>query len=167
MALYPELFRLPNRLRQLLLALSLLIIYSASMRPGKSGAEPPWMLDFTLNLGHQFLYGFFTLCALLRLAPGAPLKRSTWVGMLSIVFVLGVVDEWNQSRVGDRGVGMFDVISDCLGCFHILVLTRWFCVPRPLGASLRLMAGLAVLGLAWNLFLVESGTDIPIPFLNG
>ncbi|MAW62313.1 MAG: hypothetical protein CMJ94_15970 [Planctomycetes bacterium] len=166
MALYPELFRLPVRVRQLLLGLSIAIIVAASMRPGKAGGTPPWTLDFTLNLGHQFLYGFFTLCALLRLHPRAPLHRQTWIAMLGLVFVMGVLDEWNQSRVGERGVGFFDVISDCLGCFHILVLTRWFSEPRRLGPSLRLMAGLAVLGLGWNLFLVESGTDIPIPFLD-
>lgn len=166
MPLYPELFRIPRRVRQILLALAIALIVASSMRPGKPGVEPPWMVDFTMNLGHQFLYGFFTLCCLLRLHPGAPLRRSTWVGMLSLVLMVGVLDEWNQGRSGHRGVGMFDVISDCLGCFHILVLTRWFSRPQTWGRSLLLMAGLAVLGLSWNLFLVESGTDIPIPFLN-
>jgi VanZ family protein len=165
MALYPELFRIPARLRQVLLALSIGIIVASSMRKG-GGGPPPFFVDFVMNLGHQFLYGFFALTALLRLHPSAPLRRSTWVAMLCLVFVLGILDEWNQGRSGHRGVGMFDVISDCLGCFHILVLCRWFSRPQRWGASLRLMGGLAVLGLSWNLFLVKSGTDIPIPFLS-
>lgn len=165
MALYPELFRIPARLRQLLLALSIGIIVAASMRKG-GGGTPPFAVDYTMNLGHQFMYGFFTLTALLRLHPTAPQRRSTWVGLLIFVFVAGVLDEWNQGRSGHRGVGLFDVVSDCLGCFHILVLCRWFSRPQRWGPSLRLMAGLAVLGLSWNLFLVKSGTDIPIPFLS-
>lgn len=165
MALYPELFRLPQRFRQVLLALSIAIIVACSMRKGSDGGPPPFMVDFTMNLGHQFLYGFFTLCALMRLHPRAPLHRGTWYGMIGLVFVMGVLDEWNQGRSGTRGVGMSDVVSDCLGAFHILVLARWFSVPRRWGESLRLAGGLALLGLAWNTYVVL-GYDPPIPFLS-
>lgn len=166
MGLYHALFRLPNRLRQLLLALSIGLIVAASMRPGGGGPPegPPFWVDFTLNLGHQFLYGFFALTALLRLDPGAPQRRATWVGLLLLVLVLGTADEVHQGlNSAERGVGMHDVVSDCLGAFHILVLARWFSQPRPGSTSLALMGGLAVLGLAWNVVVVTT-PDPPIPF---
>jgi len=166
MPLFHRLFRLPGRFRQILLALSLGLIVSSSMRQGGGGPPegPPFWLDFTLNLGHQFLYGFFALTALLRLHPLAVLKRQTWTILLMVVFIMGVLDEWNQfHRL--RGSGFHDVVSDCLGAFHILVLAKWFSQPRKWGESLLLMAKLAALGLAWN-FVVVLTPDPPLPFLS-
>ncbi len=166
MALYPELFRLPNRLRQVLLALSIGVIVAVSMKhghPPESG-EVPFHKEYSLNFGHQILYGFFSLTALLRLPPRAPQLRQTWLGLLAVVLVMGFFDEWNQST-RNRGSGMLDIGSDLLGCLHILILTRWFSLPRAKGASLRLILLLIVLGLAWNLVVVFA-PDPPLPFVS-
>jgi VanZ family protein len=164
---YHKLFQIPNRVRRMLLALALLFIVAASMRHGRppEAGRVPLSLNFSLNIGHQLLYGFFTLAALLRLDPGAPLRRSTWVALLTLVFFMGVADEWNQGFRGDRDTGMNDVISDTLGCLHILILTRWFSFLRPKPTSVKLILLLTVIALIWNTVVVFA-PDPPLPFLS-
>jgi VanZ family protein len=167
MPLYLKLFRIPSRVRHMLLAAALLFIVASSMRQGSPPEDGaiPLPINFSFNLGHQLLYGFFTLTALLRLDPAAPLRRSTWIAFLTLVFFMGVADEWNQGFQGDRDTGMNDVFSDVLGCLHILILSRWFSISRPQTATLKLILLLTVVALLWNTVVVFA-PDPPIPFLS-
>ena len=166
MPLYPSLFRLPFTVRWLLLACAVAVLFKTSMRMGIPGSQGSalFSIDFMFNLGHQFLYGYFTLALLLVLSPLTPLRRKTWIWLPCLVFAMGIVDEWNQSfRFRDSGLS--DVISDLVGCFHVLLLAVWFSKPRKPHLTALLLSSQVLIGVGWNLVVVYA-PDPPLPFFD-
>jgi VanZ family protein len=167
MNLLPNLHRLPLWLRGLLFGFSIYVLVQTSMRVGdnKPGAEAttPFDIEFTYNLGHQFLYGFFTLTLLMLLPVNLPQKAKTWVWLPLLVCFLGMMDEWNQSY-RFRGSGMNDVGSDVLGAVHILLLALWFSKARKPWQTAVLISTQVWIGVTWNMIVVYA-PDPALPFL--
>lgn len=166
MNLFLKLFRLPLGLRWGAFALSLYVLYRTSMRVGDppvaGKAAVPFDIEFTYNLGHQFLYGYFAVTLLLILPRQALYQRVVWFWMPTLVGMLGMVDEWNQS-FRNRGSGLNDVGSDVMGAVHILILALWFSKARKPWLTVMLISTQVWIGVTWNLVVVYA-TDPPLPF---
>ncbi len=167
MNLFLKLYRIPASLRWGAFALSLYVLYRTSMRignpPDAGKAAIPFEIEFTYNLGHQFLYGYFALTLLLVLPRQSLYQRVVWVWMPTLVALMGILDEWNQS-FRNRGSGMNDVCSDVMGAVHILILALWFSKARKPWQTAVLISTQVWIGVSWNLVVVYA-PDPPLPFV--
>lgn len=166
MNLFLKLRQLPVIVRWAAFALSLYVLFETSMRVGApptfDKTKVPFEIEFTYNLGHQFLYGFFALTLLLVLPQQTLYKRATLLWLPALVALVGMLDEWNQS-FRYRGSGMNDVGSDVMGAVHILILALWFSKARKSWHTVLLISTQVWIGVTWNLVVVYA-PDPPLPF---
>ncbi len=166
MNLFLKLYRLPAGVRWGAFALAIFVLFETSMRVGTppiaGKSTVPFDIEFTYNLGHQFLYGFFALTLLLILPKTTLYKPVTWLWMPGLVMLIGMLDEWNQS-FRNRGSGMNDVGSDVIGAVHILILALWFSKARKSWQTVLLISTQVWIGVSWNLVVVYAA-DPPLPF---
>ena len=129
-----------------------------------SGGPPPDvpatpLFSFIFNLAHAPLFGVLALLAALALPRAAPrgwprLSRDARLGVVSLVLLYAVIDEWHQSRTPGRMPTWHDVLTDVAGATATLAVAAYLARAdagpraRPGRLALGLLACLAAAALA-------------------